>query len=1175
MGNAQARSRMLPVLGGVNLFSHLADADLEQLARTFEWEMFEPHSIIYKEGDRLKTFFVVAQGSAHFFAPLHKAAADTGGGGRAAGAGTGASAAAGSAAAAASGAATAKPNLVRSATTLVQDPDSVAAGEHAAAAVGHPVQYMYSKHVCEYFGANAMLHSEGHLCDQTVVAAGNGCRVLTLTRSAYVHMKNMQGFQHMGFMLQSLQRDRLVPILRGIPFFATLDDKTLIQLSGLLHYEVFNAGRVICRENTRGDSMHVLVEGRVRVTAQKREMAAPRYTAEGFAIKRSNGKLHLWQRRLFVLENSRVSYYRVKMKEVDGLDADTAAVAAALAGHQQQSRGSILAQRRIVQLGETALPTRGTYRLASIPPSALELRGQFVLLEAREVPGPKYQLEFVGDDRTVRIRAGSSEARTAWLTFARDALKAAAVEQAHLASMKAADGNKAALAAGSGKVRSHSVAPGSGHARPSLAGPGSDRSIGSSDSDGSDGDAFASGGGTHKKGDRRRFARRVSQQARADAVVPTADADDGTIVVCELEAGSYFGEISLVTDMPRTATVSTITQVSALVLPRAYFRNFLRVMPKDVKKTIEALARQRTAATLQRLKLPFLSGFTERRLTQIAQASRLRRLEAGTVVFKQGHIGTSFFMIVNGELAVTVEDADGTSKEVNTLKSGDYFGEIALLTEQRRLATVSCKERTTLLELPKEHFLAQFASESPEASADFGLKLFKQNCELRHVLHHATGLNYFTDALEKEYSAENVHFWAAVNQFQKKFRPSPDIAVAVSAVEDKEGASGGTSPAGASESKERPVGDTERNDADASAAALSSSAPGASGERPRMARSGTETRLEMEKATLNQTTFVAAATDDRVMERSASIMLDRMKMAADAIYGEYVADSAPQQINIRSSVRKAIDARRKADDIDSTLYDAAQEEIYKLMEKDNFARFRKGDTFKRLLEEVGSYQTLGETSSVAQKKMRSMNSVRMIASMQSKRRISARPDLGRPKDSKRAGAKATHRPGPGGAEATGSSVEPVSEAEAARPGHPSRISTASAPAALSDVVSDVDRMPPDSVAEDDDGDADAEALAGADEPDVDAAADDDDGVASAEGGADAVGDVEAGDDVGAEGADDSVAGPHSEATATGDDDAPEYAEDAEAGDAVGGEAIETPEEARHATPADVEVEVAS
>lgn len=83
-------------------------------------------------------------------------------------------------------------------------------------------------------------------------------------------------------------------------------------------------------------------------------------------------------------------------------------------------------------------------------------------------------------------------------------------------------------------------------------------------------------------------------------------------------------------------------------------------------------------------------------------------------------------------------------------------GEIALLTDAPRLATVRAEENCSVMEISRQHFLTMFANQSKSAVADFELKLFRHNCELHHVIHHRRGIECFTDALKKEFSAENI-----------------------------------------------------------------------------------------------------------------------------------------------------------------------------------------------------------------------------------------------------------------------------------------------------------------------------------------------------------------------------------------------------------------------------------
>ncbi len=77
----------------------------------------------------------------------------------------------------------------------------------------------------------------------------------------------------------------------------------------------------------------------------------------------------------------------------------------------------------------------------------------------------------------------------------------------------------------------------------------------------------------------------------------TADVRSNTRLLPPLGPGDFFGEIALVTDTPRTATVTTTSQVHALVITDRAFRELLRDSPAIQGKVLEAVA-QRLAATL-------------------------------------------------------------------------------------------------------------------------------------------------------------------------------------------------------------------------------------------------------------------------------------------------------------------------------------------------------------------------------------------------------------------------------------------------------------------------------------------------------------------------------------------------------------------------------------------------
>jgi CRP/FNR family cyclic AMP-dependent transcriptional regulator len=89
------------------------------------------------------------------------------------------------------------------------------------------------------------------------------------------------------------------------------------------------------------------------------------------------------------------------------------------------------------------------------------------------------------------------------------------------------------------------------------------------------------------------------------------------------------------------------------------------------------------AAELLR-QVPLFSDLDQRELQDIASAMKSRTFSAGQEIAVEGQSGVGFFVIEDGQAKVTVG-----GDEVRTLGPGDYFGEVALITQGPRTATVT------------------------------------------------------------------------------------------------------------------------------------------------------------------------------------------------------------------------------------------------------------------------------------------------------------------------------------------------------------------------------------------------------------------------------------------------------------------------------------------------------
>jgi CRP-like cAMP-binding protein len=107
-------------------------------------------------------------------------------------------------------------------------------------------------------------------------------------------------------------------------------------------------------------------------------------------------------------------------------------------------------------------------------------------------------------------------------------------------------------------------------------------------------------------------------------------------------------------------------------------------------------------------RVPIFSGFTEDELRRVAELSKVLEVQAGTVVTQMGDAGESFFVIIDG--AVAVRTPVGVGGE---LQPGDFFGEMSLLDGEPRSATITATTDVRLLVVDRLHFW-RLLEETPE-----------------------------------------------------------------------------------------------------------------------------------------------------------------------------------------------------------------------------------------------------------------------------------------------------------------------------------------------------------------------------------------------------------------------------------------------------------------------------
>ena len=102
--------------------------------------------------------------------------------------------------------------------------------------------------------------------------------------------------------------------------------------------------------------------------------------------------------------------------------------------------------------------------------------------------------------------------------------------------------------------------------------------------------------------------------------------------------------------------------------------------------------------------IPIFKDLSESDLALIGNLAVEKPVPKGTVIFTEGQVGDSLYLIASGRVKVFIGDEDGREIILKILNVGDFFGEMALIDNQPRSASVSTLEPSTFRILSKQAF---------------------------------------------------------------------------------------------------------------------------------------------------------------------------------------------------------------------------------------------------------------------------------------------------------------------------------------------------------------------------------------------------------------------------------------------------------------------------------------
>lgn len=188
---------------------------------------------------------------------------------------------------------------------------------------------------------------------------------------------------------------------------------------------------------------------------------------------------------------------------------------------------------------------------------------------------------------------------------------------------------------------------------------------------------------------------------------PRADPGEEKYIYTYVDSG-YFGELALMYNSPRTATIKATSDATLYALDRESFRRIIIDSTRQKRERYEQFIQS----------VDLLQGLTHSNRAQIADTLGVKHYKKGDVIVQEGEVGDAMYFIeagcasVNtlltpeeakaelvrlestGDLTAMLQEAlENKAPEIHarTLSRGEYFGERALLMDERRSATVTAE----------------------------------------------------------------------------------------------------------------------------------------------------------------------------------------------------------------------------------------------------------------------------------------------------------------------------------------------------------------------------------------------------------------------------------------------------------------------------------------------------
>lgn len=181
-----------------------------------------------------------------------------------------------------------------------------------------------------------------------------------------------------------------------------------------------------------------------------------------------------------------------------------------------------------------------------------------------------------------------------------------------------------------------------------------------------------------------------------------AEEGEKPILLASLGPGAIFGEMALVSDAPRAASVVADEVATALAIGREDLERLAKVTP-EIGQQLATFCRGRMIANLLRHS-SILASLSGKDREALFHRFATRHFDPGHALVEEGQEGTGLYLLASGAVEVVGKDSDGDELRIAELGPGNVVGEISLVLRRPANATVRALTPTVALHLERDDF---------------------------------------------------------------------------------------------------------------------------------------------------------------------------------------------------------------------------------------------------------------------------------------------------------------------------------------------------------------------------------------------------------------------------------------------------------------------------------------